>query len=412
MRRTALLAAVVLGLAPGMLLPFAVALRLPLDESDTFVLALSFSLVMINVAVSAVEAHSIANAGRRIGAGDVLGLRDLATYSLGSMVKVSPVIVVGMALLYLLYAAGTSSPLSLATTAGLLVSVPLVGSVSAAFAGAMIARGRPLLPILTQGLRSIVPLAGMATPWDLSPTLLAGLYALGEVMRLLVLVVASVSRRSERRAQGARSAEGVTRGLYWQIVSNGTSQLNPVVDRAFLNNGQAGDITAYELADKVSFALYQFTYNVMLLSRIGRWSSTFGRAPRRAYELFVRDVGRMFLVTLALAASGAAAILLAFAVGVVPADWSRGVAWGAIVLFAMPFSIVMISCMRFIVIQDATKFLLPATLCGFTVNLVCDLLLFHAIGGVGIPIASVATKVVSAILFLGVIRHVASRTKV
>lgn len=387
--RTAIAAA--LGLGPGVLLPFFIALSLESRQSDFTVLALSVSVVLINVVIASIESTAVASVGRAL-SGEGTSSTSLRKYALRNALRGFIAIGIGAAFMVLVFAGSVDDLPHFIVTTAIFTLGPVVGAYSATYAGMLIAAGQTFAPILTQGFRSITPILGLLIFPNLSSVWIAAFYVSGEVVRFMTL------KRACRRifVNVVNNCDLDSRGLVWQFASTSLTQANPVVDKFFLTDAPSGSITAYELADKVSFSVFQVAYNFGLLQRLGKWSTAPAGSKRR--RLFYRDILALMGGTLFVATLGAVAIFGALNLGWVPESWSNGVKWGMIALFAMPFAIGVTSSMRYIVILDRTRWLLPISIGGVLLNAALDLLFLELFGPMGIIIASIPTR---AFLFLG-----------
>src|SRR5690606_14318778 len=143
-------------------------------------------LLMVNVVVTAIEANTIAIYGKGLAAGVALAHRELLQVAWSSFKRGLPVILLGTPALLMLYGLRDNRWFEASAFALVLMLVPVVGCLSAVASGALIASQRVVLPIGTQGLRSLVPLVTLSL-WDVSLLLLCVLYLIGECMRLLIL---------------------------------------------------------------------------------------------------------------------------------------------------------------------------------------------------------------------------------
>lgn len=375
------------GLGPGMLLPFALAFSLSTRQSDTFILALSFSVLLLNVVVASIEASSIAVIGEQIRRDAPLSARTLVRFALRNALQGLPACAIGVGSLLLIYVWSSPDPPELIACSLILCLAPVVGMASAVLSGALIAHERTSLPILSQGFRSILPLIAVILLPQMPLPLLCLLYPLGELVRLILLI--GPWARLRRTQQVETRTTLTARGLYWQFASTSLTQANPVVDRFLLAGTGLGSITAYELADKVSFAIFQIAYNFGLLQRIGSWSTA---PPEDRLRLFRRDLLKIALVTLAGSIVISAIIGILLMTPAVPEEWRLGLTWSLIAVFAMPIAISVTSSIRYLVILDAQRLLLPITIGGLIVNAVLDFLFLEWLGPIGIVLASIPTR--------------------
>lgn len=396
--------AVAVGLGPGVLLPFMIALVMSAEQSDMTVLAVSVSVVLVNVVVAAVESTSVAAIGEAHAKGQ-LSKATMWAFTLRSFLASGPAVLIGAAVLVAIFSSSVADLPEFVIGVAIIAIAPFIGSASGVLAGSFLSEGRTFLPILSQGFRSLLPMIGVLVVANPSITLVSILYVIGEALRFALLALARArAPLSEDNGEAARLSN---RGLYWQFASTSFTQANPVVDKYFLGSAPAGSITAYELADKASFAIFQVAYNFGLLQRIGKWSRAAGVVRRR---LFRRDLVMLMGGTLALAVVAALAIWILQQLDAVPEQWSRGAQWAMIALFAMPFAIGVTSSMRYVVILNRTRWLLPISIGGVLVNAGLDLLFLTLFGPIGIVIASIPTRFFLFLGFQGVILLTERRT--
>lgn len=409
-RDAAPLAATIVGLAPGLLLPFAIPLRFDATASDVFFLAMSLALVMTNVVVASIEANTVAYVGRSLGRGERPGWRDVRAYTRRSFELGGLAIAVAMPLLFAVFAIRDARWVDGAAIVLTLALVPIVGSATAVLAGLLIASGRSTVPIATQGLRSLVPLCALLSLSAPSLQSVAWFYLCGEVLRAAIMMVWSW-RLGLAGAQQSTKRSAKPDGLALQFGATGISQGNPVVDRLVLASGEPGNITSYELADKVYFALYQVVYSGLMLRRLSGWAARNPEQPLSIYSRFRRDVWHLALITLVLSLIAMGAIAASLGTDLVPTAWEGGFTWALVLLPSTALSIVMISSMRFLVILSGQRLLFAASLVGFAVNSAADIALFALLGPIGVPVATVVTRIMMATLLLWAIARIYTRDR-
>lgn len=398
------LLSLIVGLGPGLLLPFAIAWKLPAAQSDGYLFSVSFSLIAINVIVVAIENHAIAVIGRQPLA-EPLSLRTWRQYLRHVIGRGWATVIVALPLLFLVYVTREPRWAEFWAVVAVVGLAPLAGVCAGVASGVLYASGRPALPITTQGFRSLLPMAVLFTPLGSSVLALAVAFAAGEILRTLVLYLAL-----PRIAAHDGNDDLLRRdGLFWQFGSSGVSQANPLVDRLFLAGGTSGAITAYELADKISFAVYQVFYTGFLQPRSAQWSSSVRVSPRAGVRHFWSTTLVAMGLTLASALLAAVVVVLGLNMHLFPAAWTTGLAWSLWALPSVAFSLGQMASVRFLVTLNAERALLPATLAGFLINLGADFFFFTIFGGVGIVIASLVTRVMVCALYFVVVFQVYRR---
>lgn len=399
--------AVALGLGPGLLLPFVLALHLSPENSDRAVLAFSVATSLMGIIVPAVEARSIAVSGqwtRRIGRVDEGTYRGLV---LNSLLWTLPATVVGATVLGALYGLGNPRQAALWAMVGVVAITPLIGCVSAVNAGVLLSRGATTLPIATQGLRAAVPLVAVIALPGLPTLSLAFLFAGGELLRLGILSVARHRLRPRpidtSTTMTIDKEEAYDGGVAWQMGANALGELNPVIVRSYLAPYANGSVTAFELSEKVVAMSTQIAYNFVILPRVGRWSLSEGRSR---YKTFRQDSWAVFAVALASAGLGIVAIQVAKAAGVLPEAWRLGLELACIALLAGPAIAVSAGAVRYIVILGAQRYLTVIVAGVVVLNVIFVGLFVSWLGPTGAVVMLVLTRYVLALgLFLLIARE-------
>lgn len=396
-RDLATTATAMLALAPGFVLPFVLTQRLGPGRSDLLLLAASVGMTLMAILGNAIEMSTVAQVGRQAGLGRRFSRASLRRYARRLMLIVLPAVAVvgtGLILLYGWHAADRDAFLALAS---LLCVLPILGTFSSIRSGQLIALGRSATAISVQALRTGVPMV-LALSWGRAPLwVLAAGYVAGEVLRLVVLVLAA------RRLGGdleVADDDVDHRGLLWQSASLATAQSGPATDRAFLNSGPVGSIASYEIADKIFYAGLQVVNNGFLLRRIGRWSQLVTRDPHAVRAMLRRELLVFGAVASVFAVLGVATCWLALTFAPVPEAWRTGIVWASIILLSMPMSAIGTACARLFVIGGRASLLVRFSI-GFTVaNAALDALGFVLLGVIGIPIATVVARLGAMVCYL------------
>lgn len=407
--RTAI--AVALGLGPGLLLPFVLALQLAPAESDRAVLAFSVATSLIGIAVPAVEARSIADSGRAFGATGLVRPPARRALVLSSLKWTVPGTLGGAVLLGWLYGLGESRPSVLWAMIAVVSLAPLIGSVAAVNSGILISRGRTTLAIATQGLRAALPLCVLFALPALPALALASLFVGGELVRFVVLTLAvshlsSAARVDESvvaRADVLRRRSG---GLGWQMGANAIGELNPIAARTYLAPYPSGSVTALELSEKVLGMSTQVAYNFVVLRRVWRWSTA---DVTIRYRLFRRDILAVAAVASATSLCGIGLIQGARGMGLVPEPWGLGLDWACLALIAGPAVAVASGAVRHIAVLDAQRALAGLVSAGVCVNAVLLGIGIAAMGSIGAVVALVITRYLVMGGMLALIHHRESR---
>ena len=178
-----------------------------------------------------------------------------------------------------------------------------------------------------------------------------------------------------------------------------------MTDRVFLAGAPAGSLTAYEMADKLFFAATQFLNLGFLVRRMSGWSRlpsvpvAEGRLRlRRDLTVLVGVAG----VTALLVLGGA---LVASRLTFLPSAWHQGLVWAAILSVSLPMIMVSMCGGRLLIIGRRQHLLIRLSAISVAANAVLDWIFFGIFGPVGIPVATVLVRTLSAVLYLIVVRR-------
>ncbi len=392
--------ATIIGLAPGLVFPFVAAVSLTVRQSDLLFFVLSLSVVMMNVVVASIEANTIATIGNLLGSCMFPSAGKLWGYTWRSLSKALPAVMITVPALFIVFSLRDPRWASSLVLVLIIGFVPVFGSVSAIFSGALIAAHRPLVPIASQGFRTLLPLVSLLVFPRMELVALALLYCSGELARTILLYFVFAKARSGLRDLGESHQVLSPHGLVTQMTATVVSQGNPIVDRWVLAGGAAGSMTSYELADKIYFALYQLVYSSLVVRRVGEWSVVRSRSPHELHRVFFRGLARIVVVTSIGVVLVGAFLAAALMSNLVPESWVEGAIWALIILPSVPLSIIMIASTRLLVVLNAQRALLKVSILGFGVNTFADVILFISMGPVGVPIASIVTRLALSSAFL------------
>jgi len=391
---------------PGFVLPFAISLASSPDEADTVLLGLAISVTLINVVVNSVELNAIGEYGRhlssrrieRASARDLAGARrDALVYS----IRIGVPLGIGLSIIYVL---GRPDPGLFLVCAGAAVLVAIAGGVSASCSAYLIATGKSATAIATQSFRSVFALVSLLGVSTLGVWIIAVAMPIGELVRFLIL------RRMVRKSLDLPGPTEPSdfrlnlRGMGWQSASTAASQISPVVDRAFLGNSDSGSIAAYEMADKVLFAVIQFLNLSFLVRMVGNWSKLWAFDFQHAQGLVRSDIRRLVVRSMLAAAAAASVIVAALYSGMVPDSWQEGLLWGLVLLASVPFALITSSYARILIIIEKQNLLLRFSIMTILVNVIADFVFYTLLGAIGIIIASGLMRVFSAVAYLAYFR--------
>lgn len=181
--------------------------------------------------------------------------------------------------------------------------------------------------------------------------------------------------------------------MYWQYAASGTTQLNATVDRLFLSGSGAGNVTAYDLGEKVAYAVFQLVYSASLLDLVAKWSKLYSRDGGGTPLALRSDLLRLIIRTSILAALVGAVVAACLAVVDIPDAWKLGLSWSLISLFSMPFAVAISALMRLLVILGVSRAMFLGGLFGLVINVVGNVILFALLGPVGIVVSGVITRI-------------------
>lgn len=385
-------------LFPGFAFSFVLSWLVGTARSDELLLAASVSLTLTNVVGNAIEANSVAEMGRLIGRGTPPGRFVLHAYARRIFLfGLASCLAVG-APLTTIYALRRPDPLPFAGLAAVMLLMALVGGVSSAFSGLLIAHGKVALPISLQSLRTVVPIV-LVLAWPTAPLVVyAGGFVIGELGRLTILY-----RRSRHLPTSTEAAAIPTRGLVWQSTSALTAQSGPVTDRIFLAKSPVGSLSAYEMADKLFFAAAQVVNLGLVVRRLSRWARLPSYEPAAGRALIRRDFAILFVVNVAVGLLGSGFCLLASTFDFLPHPWLEGLRWGAILFLSLPLSLCISCGGRMLIIARRQRLLVWFAATFAVLNALADWLFFVLIGPIGIPVATALVRLVSAVLYLVVV---------
>ena len=393
--------AAVLALLPGFVFPFVAAWSLGPASSDRLLLAVSVAITVTGVIGSAVEANTVSEVGRAIAAGTAPGRIALIRYRTRVLRFAVVLTVLAGSLLLGLYALSAPHPSAFLALATPVLFVPLFGALASVRSGELIAYGRVGPAIWLQSLRMLAPLI-VVLVWRSAPlsAVVAG-YVAGELIRCLAL--SALTARMERPDDVTPLG---TRGLVWQSASSMTAQGGPVTDRVFLAGAPTGSLSAYEMADKLFFAATQFLNLGFLVRRLAGWSGLAVRPAAEGRALLTRDLralGLVCAVAVPLLAGGA---LVCARLLPIPQVWGQGFTWAAIVSVSLPLLLTGVAGGRLLIIARKQHLLIRLSASAVTANALLDWLFFVWWGPIGIPIATVGVRAVSAVLYVVVLRSV------
>jgi hypothetical protein len=403
-----LLGTTVVGLLPGFVLPFALALALSSEMSDTLLLGYGIALFFTGVVGVPVEANTLAEYGRN--PLRVRGARSSPFWRYVSKVTAASgvAVLVFAPLLAWIYSAGGSGLWSLTAPMAVL---SFVNAISSVFSAVIAGRGLTAVVVGTQSLRAGPVLVAVVLVTDPGIQMLAWLLVAGELLRLAVLLALSMS--TDRRCGTPGYHEWRFRGSLWQMLSTSASQVSPALDRWFLaGSGVGGVITAYEISDKVYYGGYRFISSGLLISRVARWGDLLAGGQNAARAVVMRDlrvIGGAGLVLVPMLAALAGGLLWS---GWTPDEWDTGLQWAIVNIITLPFGLCHGLLARVIVALRQQTVFIRLTAVSVTSNAVLNTVWFAVLGPVGIVVSSMCTRILIFVAYLLVVTRLLKRAPV
>jgi O-antigen/teichoic acid export membrane protein len=403
--------AAIVGSLPGFTLPFVAAFVLSPGTSDLLLLAVSIAVTQAVIVSSAVDLTTIAEYGRLLGRGvepsraAVRAFRwRVLRFALLLTVLVTPVLAVA-------YGSRLPDWGEFVALVGVVAAAPVLGALASMLSGECVARGAPVVPIAVQAMRSLVP-AVLLIAWPTAPLwLVAAALPIGEGLRGVILLICC---RRLRRAQMRETQEQTdvlpAHGMLAQAASSGVTQLGPAVDRLFLAPSGAGYISAYEMADRLMYAVAQFFSLTFVYRRVATWARLPTMEAERAGRLLRRDARTLGVAVAVLTVAGVAGCGVALASGLLPPNWSLGFWWGALVMLSVPAHGFNVVGTRLLVVSRNQHLMLWIAIATAVLNAALDALFYRWFGPIGIVVATVVLRWVMAGVYLALLRVVVPRT--
>lgn len=400
-------AVAVVAMLPGFILPFVLTATMGQHATDPYFLAVSISLVLCNILGNTIELHSIVQFGKVSSSQDSIHNNGLRKYRRRiRRLVVFSTLVCGLgltAIYYLATAPERRADFLLISLVALFV--PLIGGEASSRSGQLIAYGRHEIAILLQAMRSLCPLM-LVLAWPAAPLLVVACAMVGgEVARLIILSTQTSSRTSSHGSKRHLA----TRGLVAQSISSATMQSAPVADRIFLSGQAPGSISAYELADKVFFAGAQFLNLSFVTGRVRRWSQLRSLPKHDGILILKRDFAYLCAVSAGSTVFGIGILHVSPIWLKVPVEWNQGLMWAQLVLLSLPAALISMVCSRLLIVADRQWLLVCFASCVTVATVVLDWFFVNALGAIGIPVASVILRTLTAAVQVVVVWHCLKR---
>ena len=403
-----LLGTTVVGLLPGFVLPFALALALSSEMSDTLLLGYAIALFFTGVVGVPVEANTLAEYGRNPLRVKGTGSSPFWRYVIRATAASGVAVLVFAPLLAWIYSAGDSGLWSVTAPMAVL---SFVIAFSSAFSAVIAGRGLTTVAVGSQSLRAGPVLLALVVVTEPGIQMLAWLLVAGELLRLAVLL--AVSMATDHRCEAPGHDEWRFRGSLWQMLSTSASQVSPALDRWFLaGSGVSGVITAYEVSDKVYYGGYRFITSGLLISRVARWGDLLACGPSAARAVVMRDlrvIGGTGLVVAPMLAALAGGLLWS---GWTPDEWDIGLQWAIVNIITLPLGVCHGLLARAIVALRKQALFIRLTAVSVTSNALLNVIWFALLGPVGIVVSSMCTRIFIFVAYLLVVTRLIKRAPV
>jgi peptidoglycan biosynthesis protein MviN/MurJ (putative lipid II flippase) len=403
--------AAIIGSLPGFTLPFVAALVLSPRASDLLLLALSVAITQSVIVSSGVDLTTIAEYGRQFGRGAEPGPAAVRAFRWRVLRFALLLTLLVTPALAFAYASGSSDRGEFLALVAVVAVSPVLAAVASMLSGECVARGAPVVPVAVQAMRSLVP-AMLLLAWPSAPLwLVAAALPAGEVIRGVIL---TISCRRLRRVQAREAKEQAevlpAHGLIAQAASSGVTQLGPAVDRLFLTSSGTGYISAYEMADRLMYAAAQFFSLTFVYRRVATWARLPTMEADRAGRMLRRDARTLGVASAVLTVAGVLGCAATLASGLLPADWTRGFWWGALVMLSVPAHGFNVVGTRMLVVSRKQHFMVWIAIATAVLNAALDAAFYLWIGPIGIVVATVAVRWIMAGVYLVLLRRIVPRT--
>ncbi len=396
------------GLGPGLLLSFVLAAVLGREASDRVILLLSMSILGTAIVTQAAEAFAVAELSKYLQHGikatEALK-KTLAKLAIPSAVGVIAVAVITFGSFRI---SGAFINLDAVWLAIIALSVYL-SCVISPLAALLIVAGKSYIPLGTQGFRYLAVIIAVVIVPQLGAAAVL-FFLLGDVLRAIVLFKAQQATvvefdASEAQPSQQQEHQSGAGSLYQQFSSNGITQASVLVERAAISSGPTGAITYYEIADKIAYILIQAAYAFGILPAMAAWAKLSGAANLRgAYAQFHRDMRKLLLYCAVLAIPGAvAAFVISKQTSLPQGVQDIGLYAAVLLIAALPITYVF-GAMRFLVMLGGQRYFIPVAIVSIVIMVVVGFSLFSVLGVVGMLLARLLSRTVTALLYWVAIR--------
>ena len=284
-----------------------------------------------------------------------------------------------------------------------LAGVVVLTAATSVLAASLYALGDFLTPTASQGLRALLPLAGLAFVHSgyRAVLTLAALAVVGEASRALLLAA-----RLRRKARSLEATEdAVADASVWRTslphaVNMVVVAVNPFVDRIVAASAIAGSLTVLDLGEKIFYVPVLAIGSSLVLTSGARWAELAHSDPDAAARDFRRVARTTAKASAALACVIVAVVGVAVLAGAGGAHGRDVLAVTAVLLVGLPAANVANLSARLLTSLRRTRVLPAFAVVSVATNLVCDVVGFALFGIVGIAAATVAMRSLNAVGYL------------
>jgi O-antigen/teichoic acid export membrane protein len=158
------------------------------------------------------------------------------------------------------------------------------------------------------------------------------------------------------------------------------------------------------------YAAAQFFSLTFVYRRVATWARLPTMEPDPAERMLRRDARTLGVASAVLTVAGVLGCAAALASGLLPADWTRGFWWGALVMLSVPAHGFNVVGTRMLVVSRKQHFMVWIAIATAVLNAALDAAFYLWIGPIGIVVATVAVRWIMAGVYLVLLRRIVPRT--
>lgn len=407
------LIALVLGAAPGFLLPVVVTWRLPLVPAAALLLAISLNQIAFAALGGAYETTMLVRLGTLYGASDTPPRLPTRTFAVHAVARVGPILLLGAAALVV--GTGLLSPdidfaelvlLAIPVGAGLLIQVsstPLSAHLYAT-------RRLPSAYFSTFFLGG--PSLFIALLWP-EALAISVTYFVGHLLRWGYLAWrVNVSQRDVMYGDAVVVRPPTWRELSPQVLSSVAGQLMPILVQGLLAVSGAAAVATGAIAFRVWGAAWQAGTSTLAMPEVVTLTRELLHITAEDRVRWINRRGlRLILAATMFGAMGAAVVMvLALLPAGLPPVVTAGLWWSLITLIAFPFGMLTFWAGRGLVTIGAGWWLPILILIAFVIGGVASGVAVPFLGGIGAMIGFTSGMVTQSIATFIVFRRLAPRS--